>query len=128
MQLKQSPCYFYPTYSQPRNRQLYPSEFRAERAALPSLPESPEASLQGGCSWSQKQTDPGKLFSVNSPGDVDEMVKVKVTDFPGLQPHPFISKTLRLRGTLLNESLLATFVPQKILGRETALILAPVLQ
>lgn len=52
--------------------------------------------------------------------DDDGTSKVKVTDFPVPQSCPFISKTLHLWDTPLNDSLLATLVPQKILGRDCA--------
>ena len=83
------------------------------------LSESPEASLQRGPGL-RHEPESGKLISVNSPGDDDGTSKVKVTDFPVPKSCPFISTTLHLWGTLLNDSLLATFVPQKILGRDCA--------
>lgn len=89
-----------------------PSDLRA-------LSESPEASLRRGPGL-RHEPESEKLISVNSPGDDDGTSKVKVTAFPVPQSCPFISKTLHLWGTLLNDSLLATFVPQKILGRDCA--------
>lgn len=82
---------------------------------LRALSESPGASLQRGPGL-RHAPESEEVISVNSPGDDDGTSKVKVMDFPAPQSRPFISETLHLWGTLLNDSLLATFVPQKNIG------------
>lgn len=110
------PCYFYITHLQPKEGRWHHLELAAEMVGFKRHLWVPEASLQYGCGL-RHRAESEKSISLNSPAGTQGRSKVKAMGFPAPQSCPFISKTLHRRGTLLNDSLLATFVPQKILVR-----------
>ena len=113
------PCYFYTACLPPKKERSYQLEFGSRdleiyEPSLSHLKHQRSVDPAWGGDWNQ-----GGWFLWTHRDD-DGTSKVKVTDFPVPQSCPFISKTLHLWGTLLNDSLLATLVPQKILGRDCA--------
>ena len=113
------PCYFYIACLPPKKERSQHLEFGSRdleiyEPTLSHLKHQCRVDLAWGGGWKR-----GGWFLWTHP-DGDGTSKVRVTDFPVPQSCPFISKTPHLWGTLLNDSLLATLVPQKILGRDCA--------